>query len=93
MRAPQPKRSLLVTTLALIFLCWGSLVLVSVVVHQAWDPNARFWDHSDVAWEHEEVGGPPNELPIKGALTAWSLITFVAAVLFIGVPDPVEIER
>jgi len=58
MHSTRPKRSLLVTILALIFLGWGSLVTLSVVTDKAWDPDSGFWDHSDALWVREYVGGP-----------------------------------
>ncbi|MEJ1966464.1 MAG: hypothetical protein WDO56_34955 [Gammaproteobacteria bacterium] len=95
MRPTRPKRSRLVTIVALIFLGWGGLAVLNVVIGRAWDPDSGFWDHSDAMWAWEYIGPPTleeqrlsaaqaraqmrYELPIKGTLMAWSLVAFVAS--------------
>ncbi len=60
MRPTHPKRSILVTTLAVLFLGWGGVVLLSIVINKAWDPGSGYWDHSDSMWAWEYVGGQPT---------------------------------
>jgi hypothetical protein len=60
MHRTRPKRSRLVTILALIFLGLGGWVLLNVVLGRAWDPDSAFWKHSDAMWAWEYVGGPPT---------------------------------
>jgi len=89
------KRSLLVTIVALIFLVWGGLAVMGVFVNRAWDPDSPIWHPSDAMWATIYVGGEPTqakklmaaqytaqmryEVLIWATSTAWSLVTFVAA--------------
>jgi hypothetical protein len=60
MRATQPKRSMLVKIIALIFLAWGGFVLWGLVVSRAWDPGSFFWMHSDALWVREYIDVQPT---------------------------------
>ena len=51
------KRSLLLTTVALIFLVWGGLAVIGVFANRMWDPNSSVWHTSDNMWVMLSVDG------------------------------------